>query len=86
MFDLKPKIRVMDNEQINKVHHDALLILEETGIMVDDQEARDLFQKAIGTSRDDNRIKIPKDLVQWAIAAAPSDIQIYDRLNNPCFK
>ncbi|WP_022665309.1 trimethylamine methyltransferase family protein [Desulfospira joergensenii] len=86
MFDLKPKIRVMTREQINKVHTDALLILEQTGILVDDKTARTLFQKAVGASSEDPRIRIPRDLVQWAIEAAPSDIQIYDRLGAPCFE
>ncbi|MBU1341733.1 MAG: trimethylamine methyltransferase family protein [Proteobacteria bacterium] len=86
MFDLKPTLTVMTDEQRNKVHTDALFILEDTGVVVDDQGARQRFEKAIGKSRDDHRIRIPKDLVQWAITAAPSDIQIYDRLGRPCFE
>ncbi|MCP4721990.1 MAG: hypothetical protein GY860_21220, partial [Desulfobacteraceae bacterium] len=86
MLDLKPKIKVMTREQVSKVHTDALLVLEETGIVVDDQGARLLFEKALGKSGQDNRIRITKDLVQWAIAKAPSEIQIYDRLGNPGFK
>ena len=31
MLDLKPKIRVMTQAQIDKVHQDALSILKETG-------------------------------------------------------
>ncbi len=85
MFDLKPEIRVMTQEQIKKVHQDALLILEQTGIVVDNQDAKARFEKATGKFRKDNRIRIPKDLVQWAINAAPSEIKIYDRLGSPCF-
>ena len=86
MFDLKPQIKVMTPEQIEKVHHDALSILEETGVAVDDQGARHLFEKALGKSHGDHRVRIPKDLVQWAINAAPSNIQVYDRLGSPCFE
>ncbi|MBU8910792.1 MAG: trimethylamine methyltransferase family protein [Desulfobacterales bacterium] len=85
MFALKPEIRVMTREQIKKVHSDALFILEKTGVAVDDQGARHLFEKAIGKPHENNRIQIPKSLVQWAINAAPSEIKIYDRLGSPCF-
>ncbi len=86
MLDLKPTIKVMTQEQINKVHNDALKILEKTGIVVDDHGARSIFKKALGKSLKDHRVQIPKDLVQWAITTAPSEIQIYDRRSNPCFK
>lgn len=85
MFDLKPEIRVMTREQTDKVHHDALSILESTGVTVDDPNARALFETALGTSCKDHRVRIPKDLIQWALEAAPSEINIYDRLGNPSF-
>ncbi len=86
MFDLSPTINVMTQEQISKIHDDALQILEKTGIVVDDKNARQLFEKRLGKSQDDNRIRITKDLVQWAIEAAPSEINIYDRLGSLRFK
>jgi trimethylamine---corrinoid protein Co-methyltransferase len=85
MFDLKPQTRVMSQEQIEKIHHDAFFILQHTGVKVDDPGARQVFEKALGKSPQDPIIRIPNDLVQWAIDAAPSRIQIYDRLNRPCF-
>ncbi len=86
MLNLKPEIRVMTLEQINKVHNDALSILEKTGVAVDAQGARCLFEKAVGKPYKDHRIRIPKELVQWAIDAAPSEIKIYDRLGRLCFE
>ncbi len=86
MYELKPKIKVMSQEQIKKVHHDALSILGKTGVMVDDQRARHLLEKAIGKFHADHRIRIPQEIVQWAIDTAPSEIKIYDRLGNPCFE
>jgi len=86
MYDLKPKIKVLTREQADKVHHDALSILRETGVTVDDPRARALFEKAIGVHHKDQRIRLPEDLIQWAIASAPSTIQIFDRRGNPCFE
>jgi trimethylamine--corrinoid protein Co-methyltransferase len=86
MYDLKPKIKILTQQQVDKVHHDALSILEKSGVVVHDPAARSLLERAIGVPHEDQRIRIPKDLIQWAIASAPSYIQIYDRLGNPCFE
>lgn len=86
MLNLKPNIRVMTQAQIDKVHQDALSILKETGLLVHDPGARRVFEKAVGKARGDDRIRLPEDLVQWAITSAPSNIQIYDRLGTPCFE
>jgi len=76
----------MNQEQIDKAHADALLVLEQTGMLVHDPGARDIFEQAIGRTRAPAPIRIPRDLVQWAITTAPSHIQIYDRLGKPCFE
>ena len=85
MFDLTPGIRVLTPEQIEKIHHDALLILRQTGIKVDDPGARQVFETALGTSVHTPVVHIPEALVQWAIDAAPSRIPIFDRKGGPGF-
>lgn len=85
MLGLKPEIRVMTQEQIQKVHGDALKILETTGVIVDDPGARQLFVNALGKSQPDHRIRISRDLVQKALESAPSEIAIFNRLGTPCF-
>ncbi|MCG8637239.1 MAG: trimethylamine methyltransferase family protein [Desulfobacterales bacterium] len=86
MLDVRPNIRVLTPDQVSKVHSDALKVLSETGITVDDPNARALFEKAAGRTKEDGRIRIPEALVQWAVDAAPSKINIYDRLGNPKFE
>jgi len=85
MFDLTPRIRVLTPEQIEKIHHDALLILQQTGVKVDDPGARQVFETALGKSLHTPVIHIPESLVQWAIDAAPSRIPIFNRNAEPCF-
>ncbi len=85
MLDIQPKIQVMTPDQIRKVHQDALKVLIRTGVLVDDPKARQVFEKAVGPIGEDHRVRIPEDLVQWAIDAAPSKISIYDRFGEPCF-
>jgi trimethylamine---corrinoid protein Co-methyltransferase len=85
MLDLRPRLKVMNQEQIAKIHEDALSILEQTGVLVHEPGARDIFEQAIGKIPAQEPIRIPRDLVRWAISAAPSHIQIYNRRGRPCF-
>ncbi|WDP91511.1 MAG: trimethylamine methyltransferase family protein [Desulfobacter sp.] len=86
MLDIQPQIQVMTAEQVEKVHRDALAVLENTGITVDDPGARARFETAVGRTRADGRVRIPGELVQWAIEAAPERIRIYDRTGSPSFE
>jgi len=80
----------MTPDQIAKVHQDALTVLRETGVAVEDPNARRLFEKALGKpmgkAGTDGRVRIPEALVQWAVDSAPDRISIYDRLGSPCFE
>lgn len=83
--EVRPQLRVMTPEQVEKVHGDALAVLEQTGIAVDDPGARKVFEKALGTPCKDGRVRIPGELVEHAAASAPSLIRIHDRTGRPCF-
>ncbi|HCY86990.1 MAG TPA: hypothetical protein DHV36_17800 [Desulfobacteraceae bacterium] len=85
MLDVRPKLRVLTREQIEKVHRDALAVLENTGIAVEDQKALALFEKAVGQGKGDGRVRIPGELVRQAIDTAPSSIDIFDRSGEPGF-
>jgi trimethylamine--corrinoid protein Co-methyltransferase len=82
-----PCLIVMDRKQIKKVHEYSLQILSSIGLRVDSPEARKLFAQAIGSQAvDGDRVRIPADLVEWAIQAAPAHIDIYDRNGAPAFR
>jgi trimethylamine--corrinoid protein Co-methyltransferase len=84
---VKPNLVVMDRKQLKKVHEYSLEILSSVGLRVDSKEARNLFVKAIGPHAfDGDLIRIPSDLVEWAIKTAPSHIDIYDRKGAPAFR
>jgi trimethylamine--corrinoid protein Co-methyltransferase len=77
---VQPRLSVLDRKQIKKVHDYSLQILSSIGLRVDSPEARKLFARAIGSQAvDGERVRIPADLVEWAIQAAPARIDIYDR-------
>ncbi|THB80951.1 MAG: hypothetical protein D3926_04600 [Desulfobacteraceae bacterium] len=85
MTVIRPRIQALTPEQISKVHQDALKILMETGVTVDEPGARSLFDKA-GASIDGERVRIPEDLLQRALDSAPSRVQIFDRTGQAAFE
>jgi len=85
--NVRPRVTVLNEGQIAQVHEHSLEILSTTGVRVDSERARRLFARAIGPgSLDGNRTRIPRDLIEWAIAAAPSTIDVYDRRGNLRFR
>ncbi len=85
MSQIKARLSLLTPEQISDIHNMVLTILEETGIRVDDSGARTVFEKALGTKAVDNRVMIPKEIVDWAISASPTSIDVCRRDGSPAF-
>jgi trimethylamine--corrinoid protein Co-methyltransferase len=85
MQRLRPKISVMTKRQIGRVHDRSLHILATVGVRVESEDARRVFGKG-GAEVDGDRIRLPAELVQWAIDAAPPGIDIFDRRGNNAFR
>jgi trimethylamine--corrinoid protein Co-methyltransferase len=84
---VQPNLSVMDQKQIKKVHENSLQILSSVGLRVDSPEARKLFARATGSQAvDGDRVRIPPELVEWAIQAAPARMDIYDRKGELAFR
>ena len=92
---LKPNpLRVADGlrcsrltpEQARKLHEAGMTIIERTGVRFYDQEALDLLRKAGLTVEEDARVRIPPRLVEWAMAAAPKSVTLYDRYGEPAIQ
>ena len=73
------QITILTEEQIEQIHKDTLQVLSTTGIRVDSKRARAVFSKAIGNSADEERVRIPHDLVEQALASVPSSVQLFNR-------
>lgn len=86
MHDVKPQMSVLTPEQIERIHDYSLKILEKVGIRVDSQRARKVFENATGKSTKDNILRIPREMVEWALKAAPSVVDIYNRRGEPVFQ
>lgn len=84
---IQPKITVLSPPQREWIHSRSLEILSTVGVRVDSEPARRLFARAIGSSvAHEDRVRIPPELVEWALRAAPSSIEIYDRNGSVAFR
>lgn len=85
MTSARPRLALLTEEQVAQVHRYSLEILSSVGVRVDSPAARGILTRAIGRPAADDRVRIPPELVEWALQAAPSAIYIYDRQGEPVF-
>jgi len=83
---IRPRITVLNAKQIHRVHEASLEILSSVGVRVDSERARQVFVQAIGRTACDDRVRIPRELVEWALQVAPQSVDVYDRLGNLAFR
>jgi trimethylamine--corrinoid protein Co-methyltransferase len=69
---------MLSDEQIKQIHNTTLDILSRTGIVMKNEQARQLLLEA-GAWEAGGRIKIPELLVMDAVASAPSRIPLHNR-------
>lgn len=69
---------MLTNDDISAIADDAMELLQGVGIAVQAVEARALLL-AHGAQRDaaTDRLRIPRDLVRHAVAAAPSVVRLW---------
>jgi trimethylamine--corrinoid protein Co-methyltransferase len=75
-----PRLR---EDQCRSIHEACLEILENVGVRLDLDEARDLFKKAGARVDENNWVHVPSHLVERALETAPKKIILYDRDGNP---
>lgn len=78
-----PRYDRLTPDQCARVHAASLAILERTGVVLHDAEAVERLAAAGGRVGDDGRVRIPGDLIEWALAAAPKRLELFDRLGAP---
>jgi trimethylamine--corrinoid protein Co-methyltransferase len=83
MNNVRPHLRMLTEEQISDIHQYTLKILGTTGVRVDSPSALEMLKKRLGDSMvQDRTVRIPAELIEWAIQVAPRQIQMYDRRGN----
>ncbi len=81
----RPRLTLLSEAQIASVHEASLRILSELGVRVDSDRARKVY--AEGDARvEADRVYLSGELVDWAIASAPTTIDVFDRMGEPAFR
>ena len=74
-----PHFRKLSPDQMERIHNASLEILDRTGVCLYDQECLDLLAKAGVKVTEENRVRIPPGLVEWALSVAPRRVVLCDR-------
>jgi trimethylamine--corrinoid protein Co-methyltransferase len=74
-----PRFRKLSDDQVERLHHASLEILDRTGVLLFEPEALDLLKKKGLPIEDGNRVRIPPGLVEWALGVAPKRAVLCDR-------
>ena len=76
----RPKLEILSKSEILDIDAGSRRVLEEAGLMVNHEVARDMFRKA-GCEVDDRTkiVKIPSGLVDEAISSTPTRYRYYSR-------
>lgn len=75
----EPRLTFLSKEDREKIHSAAMTILSDIGMFIEHKEALTLLSEAGCTTGDGDLVKISEQLVQDAIASAPSNIPVYNR-------
>jgi len=79
MNNVRPKLTMMTEEQIQEAHRNVLRVLSETGVRIDSPEILQLLERKLDLRSQDRVIKFPPEVVEDAIKSAPKTIDLYDR-------
>lgn len=74
-----PKFQKLSRDQLERIHFASLEILERTGVILHLPEAVKLLQDAGANVTEENRVRIPSHLVEWALSVAPKRIVLANR-------
>ena len=74
-----PRFRKVSDDQVERLHHASLEILDRTGVRLYEPEALQLLQKKGVQVEDGTRVRIPPGLVEWALSVAPKRAVLCDR-------
>lgn len=72
------RFQVLNKKEIAQIHEGSLAVLMKKGVKVEAQDLRDLFRQR-GADVDDSEqvVRIPQEIVLWAIEQAPKAFTIY---------
>ena len=81
---MRPTIRVLEPELIGRIVEEAKRVLATTGMEIRGREMRRrLLELGLPSDASGERVLFPRDIVEGALATAPSSFLLFDRDGNP---
>ncbi len=81
---MRPTLTVLSDDLIARIVDEALRVLAETGMEIRGKEMRRrLLEAGLPLNASGERVLFPRDVVERAIASAPSSFWLFDRDGNP---
>lgn len=80
-YTYTPSMTILTPDQMDALHNATLQILETTGVSIKHTKGLEILRKA-GCKVDDDRVRIPAELVENAIASAPKKVTLGNRDNS----
>jgi len=84
-MNIRPKLQLLGQEQIQEVHRYSIRILEDTGIKVESKTALEILKRSDGVKIHNDVAYIHGELIDHAIKLAPSNIEVYKRSGEHAF-
>lgn len=81
----KPALSILDQQQKERIHAAVADVLSRTGVVVKEPKAVEILYEA-GAIVEGERVKIPSQVLDRALAQAPNIVSIYDREGNPAME
>jgi trimethylamine--corrinoid protein Co-methyltransferase len=79
----RPSFNILTESQITRILDEAYDVLEKIGLLIEHQEVVEkLLNAGASTKGDQQRVLIPRSLVESCCASAPSRVELYDRIGN----
>ncbi len=73
-------LNILTDDELQEIHYGTLEVLNETGVYVEDDEARERFERGGAiVDHDTKNVKIPPHVVEDAIRTAPSKVILHGR-------
>jgi len=81
-----PRFKMLAEEKVRALHDGAIWVLEEVGVDVAHEGARQMLLAAGGSLEGETLIKVPRSLVDRSLALAPGTFSLYDRTGEEAIK
>jgi trimethylamine--corrinoid protein Co-methyltransferase len=81
---MRPKLAFLSDAMVKQIINEAIELLKDPGVRVHNEEALELLAAAgAAVGHEDRVVRIPQEIVEKALATAPSEFHLYDLDGRP---